>query len=174
MPRRWEGGWIAAEEFVLKGGHTALLFVCRASWSRSAIIYMAVNLTSTGGCLVRVILRITTKLIELWLTFKTLQCCRDANVFWVRRLPQQISKRVQELSPVVTLTGDCLRGAPTPYRLWRPQSVSSHRTCACDTIRHDGWYTFNTAGFLPFFWRQFSTRYSQSCPSDLGCSLFHC
>ena len=73
MPRRWEGGWdvllIAAEESVLKGGHAALLFMCRASWSRSAIIYMAVNLTSTGGCLVRIILRITTKLIEHWLNF---------------------------------------------------------------------------------------------------------
>ena len=78
---------MAAEESLLKGRRTARLFVCRASWSRSAIIYMAVNLTSTGACLVRVILRITLNLIELWLTLKTLQCYKDAKVVWVQQLP---------------------------------------------------------------------------------------
>ena len=91
IPRRWEGGWDvrlkATEESLLKAGHTALLFMCRASWSRSVKIYMAVNLTSTGACLVRIVLRITPKLIEHWLTVKTLQCCKDAKVVRVRRLP---------------------------------------------------------------------------------------
>ena len=64
---------MAAEESLLKGGRTARLFMCRASWSRSVIMYMAVNLTSTSTRLVCVILRrITPKLIELWLTYQTL------------------------------------------------------------------------------------------------------
>ena len=53
------GGWdvrlMVAEESLLKGGRAVHLFVCRASWSRSAIICMAVNLTSTAAtsiCLV--------------------------------------------------------------------------------------------------------------------------
>ena len=134
---------------------------------------MAVNLTSTGGCLVRVIMRITTKLIELWLTFKTLQCCKDANVFWVRRLPRQISKRVQELSPVVTLTGDCLRGAPTPYRLWRPQSMSSHRTCACNTIRHDGCVHIQHSGIPPLLLeKMFNTLLTEFVHLILGVHCF--
>ena len=82
----------ATEESLLKAGHTALLFMCRAFWSRSTINYMAVNLTRTSACLVCVTLRIIPKLIELWLAFTTLQCCKDAKVSGFADFPNKFSK----------------------------------------------------------------------------------
>ena len=149
--------------------------MCRASWSRSVIIYMAVNLTSTSTRLVRLILRIIPKLIGLWLTFKTSQCCKDAKVVWVRRLPRQISRRVQQLGPVGTLTVNCLRCAPTPYRFRRLQSASSPRTFTCDTIRRDGCVCIQCSRIPPLLLEQmFNTLLTELVHLILGVHLFHC
>ena len=140
------------------GGHTARLFVCRVSWSRSAMIYMAVNPRTDKH---RRLLRARNpypKLIELRLTFTTFQCCKIAKVVWARRVPRQICRR--ELGPVGTLTGD------QAHTLWTSAASialsSSHRTCACHTTRATGFYALDPVGFLPFFWSKRSTHYLQS------------
>ena len=56
IPWCWEGGWDVHLMAAKEGGYTVCLFLCRVSWSRSAIKYMAVNPTSTGACFVHVIL----------------------------------------------------------------------------------------------------------------------
>ena len=116
------------------GGHAARLFVCsRVSWSRSAIIYMAVNSTSTGACFVLVILRITLKLIELRLICNVVKSPR-LSAF--DDFPNKFVDENWALSVHSLVTGR------TPYGLWRPQFAlsSSHRTCTCDTIRVMGFY----------------------------------
>ena len=106
--------------------------------------------------------------------FTTLQCCKVARVVWVQQLPRQVCKRVQELGPLITLTGDCLRCAPAPYGLWWPQStlLSSHRTCACNTIHRDGFLRIQHIRIPPLLLEQvFNTLFTEFVHVFIGSLL---
>ena len=109
---------------------------------------MAVNLTSTGACLVCVILRIILpKFIELWPSSTTFQSYQMPRLSEFDNFPDKCLKGYKNWAQ----SCNCLRCVPAPDRLRRAQSVlsSSHRTCADDTICRNGFLHIQHSGISP-------------------------
>ena len=107
------------------------------------------------------------------LTYKTLQCCKDAKVVWFDDFSDKFLKGYKNWA-CPRLTCNYLRCAPTPYRLRRPQSalLSSHRTYRLRAIPSAATgFTHSTRDSSPSSGANVQHSLHGLCSLHIGCSF---